>query len=162
MIRKPLRPLASILRAREAGENPDEIEHANIRARHEEMRDESRVRAESRLLILTVLFFFGFGVIGARMGVLAQSEPSEPRADAAGAAIVAQRADIVDRHGRILATNFETHSLYAQPPQMVEPERTAEALVEIFPDLDVKRLKEDFTGKRKFLWVKMQLSPEQR
>ncbi|MEO0568177.1 MAG: penicillin-binding protein 2 [Pseudomonadota bacterium] len=162
MIRKPLRPLASILRAREAGENPDEIEHANIRARHEEMRDESRVRAESRLLILTVLFFFGFGVIGARMGVLAQSEPSEPRADAAGAAIVAQRADIVDRHGRILATNFETHSLYAQPPQMVEPERTAEALVEIFPDLDVKRLKEDFTGKRKFLWVKKQLSPEQR
>lgn len=162
MIRKPLRPLASILRAREAGENPDEIEHANIRARHEEMRDESRVRAESRLLILTVLFFFGFGVIGARMGVLAQSEPSEPRADAAGAAIVAQRADIVDRHGRILATNFETHSLYAQPPQMVEPERTAEALVEIFPDLDEKRLKEDFTGKRKFLWVKKQLSPEQR
>ena len=162
MIRKPLRPLASILRAREAGENPDEIEHANIRARHEEMRDESRVRAESRLLILTVLFFFGFGVIGARMGVLAQSEPSEPRADAAGAAIVAQRADIVDRHGRILATNFEPHSLYAQPPQMVEPERTAEALVEIFPDLDEKRLKEDFTGKRKFLWVKKQLSPEQR
>ncbi|MEM8776387.1 MAG: penicillin-binding protein 2 [Pseudomonadota bacterium] len=162
MIRKPLRPLASILRAREAGENPDEIERENIRARHEEMRDDARLRAESRLLILTVLFLFGFGVIGGRMGVLAQSEPSEPRADAAGAEIIAQRADIVDRQGRILATNFETHSLYAQPRQMVEPERTAEALVEIFPDLDVKRLKKDFTGKRKFLWVKKQLSPEQR
>ena len=57
-----------------------------------------------------------------------------------------QRADIVDRKGRILATNFETHSLYAQPQQMIEPLKAADRLAEIFPDLDRDRLFKDFTG----------------
>lgn len=161
MIRTPLRPLARILSARHKGENPDVIERENIRLRHEEMRDRARLRAEGRLLVLGVFFFCAFSVIGGRMGILANTEPAEPRAGVAGADILATRADIVDRKGRILATNFETHSLYAQPQQMVEPERAATALAEIFPDLDVARLTKDFTGKRKFLWIKKKLSPEQ-
>ena len=162
MIRTPLRPLARILSARDKGENPDVIERENIRLRHEEMRDRARLRAEGRLLVLGVFFFCAFAVIGGRMGLLANTEPAEPRAGVAGAEILAQRADIVDREGRILATNFETHSLYAQPEQMVEPRRAARALAEIFPDLDADRLIRDFTGKRKFLWIKKKLSPEQR
>jgi len=162
MIRTPLRPLARILQARDRGENPDAIERENIRLRHEQMRDRARARAEGRLLVLGLVFFCAFVTIAGRMGVLANSEPAEPRASAAGAQILAQRADIVDRKGRILATNFETHSLYAQPQQMIEPERAADALVGIFPDLDRDRLLEDFTGKRKFLWVKKKLSPEQK
>ncbi|HKK86590.1 MAG TPA: penicillin-binding protein 2 [Roseovarius sp.] len=162
MIRTPLRPLARILDARAKGENPDAIERENIRIRHEEMRDRARKRAEGRLLVLGVMFTCAFIVIGGRMGVLANSEPSEPRTSVAGAQILAQRADIVDRKGRILATNFETHSLYAQPPQMIEPERAARELAKIFPDLKKERLLKDFTGKRKFLWVKKKLSPEQK
>ncbi|MEM6375336.1 MAG: penicillin-binding protein 2 [Pseudomonadota bacterium] len=162
MIRTPLRPLASVLRARQDGENPDVIERENIRLRHEEMRDRARLRAESRLLVLGVFFICAFLAIGGRMGILANSEPSEPRAGGAGSDIVASRADIVDRNGRILATNIETYSLYGQPPQMVEPERAAEALSKIFPDLDKARLLKDFTGKRRFVWVKRKLSPEQR
>ena len=107
MIRTPLRPLARILDARARGENPDAIERENTRARHEEMRDRTRARAEGRLLVLGVMFFCAYAVIGVRMGLMANSEPVEPRARASAAQIVAQRADIVDRHGRVLATNFE-------------------------------------------------------
>lgn len=161
MIRTPLRPLARILPARAKGENPDAIERENIRLRHEAMRDRARRRAEGRLLVLGATFFCAFCVIGLRMGVMAQTEPAEPRTSAAGARILAQRADIVDRNGRILATNFDTHSLYAQPQQMIEPESAVEKLVEIFPDLKKERLLKDFTGKRKFVWVKRKISPEQ-
>ncbi|SMC88405.1 peptidoglycan D,D-transpeptidase FtsI family protein [Primorskyibacter flagellatus] len=162
MNRTALRPLARILEARSRGENPDAIERENLRIRHEQMRDRSRTRAEGRLLVLGVMFFCAFSVIGARMGVLSASEASEPRAQAAGASIIAQRADIVDRRGRILATNMETHSLYAHPQQMVEPERAAKALAGIFPDLKEERLIKDFSGKRKFVWVKKKISPEQQ
>ena len=161
MIRTPLRPLARILPARAKGENPDAIERENIRLRHEAMRDKARRRAEGRLLVLGATFFCAFAVIGLRMGVLAQTEPAEPRTSAAGAGILAQRADIVDRNGRILATNFDTHSLYAQPQQMIEPEKAAKALAQIFPDLKEERLLKDFSGKRKFLWIKRKISPEQ-
>ena len=64
MIRTPLRPLARILEARERGENPDAIERENMRLRHEEMRDRLRQRAESRLLVMAVMFFCGFLVVG--------------------------------------------------------------------------------------------------
>ncbi len=161
MIRTPLRPLARILDARAKGQNPDAIERENKRIRHEEMRERAQGRAEGRLLVLGVFFFCAFAVIGARMGLLATSEAVEPRASAPGAAISAARADIVDRNGRILATNFETHALYAQPHQMIEPVRAADALKQIFPDLDRDRLVNDFTGSRKFLWIKKKISPEQ-
>ena len=161
MIRTPLRPLARILDARARGENPDAIEHENRRIRHEHMRDRDRSRAEGRLLVLGVFFFCAFAVVGARMGLLAVSEPAEPRASAPGAIISNTRADITDRHGNILATNLDTHALYAQPPHMIDPLGAAEQLAAIFPDLKKERLVKDFTGKRKFLWVKKKISPEQ-
>ncbi|SDX96157.1 peptidoglycan D,D-transpeptidase FtsI family protein [Citreimonas salinaria] len=161
MTRIPLRPLARILEARQKGENPDAIERENRRLRHEDMRDRARIRAEGRLLVLGVMFFCAFGLVGARMGILAASEAEEPRAQATGASIIATRADIVDRHGRVLAKNMETHSLYAHPHQMIEPERAAAELAQIFPDLSHERLLKDFTGKRTFVWVKRKLSPEQ-
>ena len=119
MIRTPLRPLARILSARQKGENPELIERENIRLRHEETRDSERQRAEGRLLVIGAFFLFAFVSVGLRMGVMANSEPSEPRS-ASGASIVAQRSDIVDRNGRILATNLLTHSLYAQPQIMMD------------------------------------------
>ena len=161
MTRTPLRPLARILSARNAGENPDHIERENIRARHEVVREKSRRRAEGRLLFLGLAFLASFGLIGARMGLLAASEPMEPRSAAPGAAILAQRADITDRNGRVLATNLVTHALYAQPKDMVDPARVARELAAIFPDLKEADLKRRLTDGRSFLWIKKKLSPEQ-
>ena len=161
MIRTPLRPLARILEARAKGENPDSIERENLRLRHETMRDRARSRAEGRLLLLGLSFFVVFSVIGARMGLLASTEPSEPRAAATGAEILNTRADITDRSGRILATNLLTHSLYAHPHDMVDPIRVARELAKIFPDLKAEDLERRFTDGRRFLWIRKKLSPEQ-
>ncbi|WP_415184782.1 peptidoglycan D,D-transpeptidase FtsI family protein [Phaeovulum sp.] len=161
MTRTPLRPLARILSAREKGENPDAIERENIRLRGEATRDRTRLRAEGRLLMLGVIFLACFATVGVRMGVLAAAEPQEPQLAGVGPAILAQRADILDREGRVLATNLVTHSLYAQPQMMVDPVRVADELQEIFPDLDGKRLRADLIGSRKFLWIKKKISPEQ-
>ncbi|MDO6590256.1 penicillin-binding protein 2 [Loktanella sp. D2R18] len=161
MTRTPLRPLARILKARASGENPDIIE-AEIRAkRHAEMHDKARQRAEGRLLVLGLAFFCAFVTIGARMGTLASSVPMEPRAATVGNPIIGQRSDIVDRNGRMLATNLATHSLYAHPRDMIDPEHAATGLAAIFPELDADELLEDFTGERRFLWIRRQISPEQ-
>ncbi|MGH1416701.1 MAG: peptidoglycan D,D-transpeptidase FtsI family protein [Pelagimonas sp.] len=162
MMRTPLRPLARILDARQKGENPDAIEKENRRLRHEQMRDKTRLQSEGRLLVLGVMFFCAFAVIGARMGTIAATEAAEPRATQTGASIVASRADIVDRHGRVLATNMDTHSLYAHPQQMIEPERAAQELGKIFADMDVEAMTRRFNDpKKKFMWVRKKLSPEQ-
>jgi cell division protein FtsI (penicillin-binding protein 3) len=161
MIRTPLRPLARILKARDRGEDTKVIEKENIRLRHEEMADKAHMRAEGRLLVLGAAFFVAFLTIALRMGTLAGTVPEEPRAVANGNPIIGQRSDIVDRNGRILATNLDTFSLYAHPQDMVDPASAAAELVAIFPEMDQADLLEDFTGTRKFVWIRRQLSPEQ-
>jgi cell division protein FtsI (penicillin-binding protein 3) len=162
MIRTPLRPLTRILQARAQGQNPDSIEKANIAARREAMRDRALVRAESRLKFLAGGFVVAFGVIALRMLTLASTEASELRTPTAATEITAQRADILDRKGRLLATNMVTHALYVQTEDLIDPAGTAKKLAEIFPDLDEAALLKRFTDGRKFLWVRKVLSPEQQ
>jgi cell division protein FtsI (penicillin-binding protein 3) len=161
MTRIPLRPLARILSARAKGENPDKIERENLRLRHEATRDRSRARAEARLLFLGLAFFAAFSLIGVRMGMLAASEPEEAQVLASGAQILAQRADITDRNGRVLATNLQTYALYAQPKDMVDPARVSREVAAIFPDMDAALLEKRLTDGRSFMWLRKVLSPEQ-
>lgn len=161
MIRTPLRPLARILDAREQGDNPENIERENLRLRREQARDTGRRRAEWRLLLLAALFFAGFAVIGARMGLLAatpviEAEPYQ------GEQIADARADILDRNGRILATNLVTNSLYAELRYMVDGARAAHELAQIFPDIEEQPLAARLTDpNRRFVWIRARLSPEQ-
>ncbi|MEY3960199.1 MAG: hypothetical protein RIR14_853, partial [Pseudomonadota bacterium] len=161
MIRTPLRPLARILHARATGASPDAIERENLRQRNEALRERARGRAQLRLLFLCMCFFSAFTVVGARMGMLAASEPMEPRSAGAANAITAGRADIVDRNGRVLATNMLTHALYVQTKDLIDPARVARELAGIFPELDAATLERRFTDGRSFLWVRRVMSPEQ-
>lgn len=162
MIRTPLRPLARILSARARGENPDAIERENRRQRLEQARDQARRVAEGRLLMLGGVLMLAFAAVGVQMARLAVTSAEPPRLASVEAAISSARADITDRRGRVLATNLRTHSLYAQPPQMIDPQHAAYELARIFPDLDAEALERRFTDEgRRFLWIKRRLSPEQ-
>ncbi len=162
MIRTPLRPLAPVLKARADGQNPDLIERENRRLRAEAARDQARTRAEGRLVVLALIFVCAFVVLGARMGLLATTEPV---AVSRGLPedISSARADIVDRNGRVLATNLATHALYAETRRMVDPEGAARELARIFPDIDAARMAARFTDpNRRFIWIRTRLSPEQQ
>ena len=161
MTRIPLRPLARILPARAAGQNPDVIERDNLRQRHEQMRDRARGRANFRLALLGLCFLSAYMLIGARMGMLAATDPVEPRTASNGSEITASRADIVDRNGRILATNMLTHALYVQTRDLVDPKRVAHELASIFSEQKEDDLLRRFTDGRSFLWIRKVLSPEQ-
>ncbi|MEM8869159.1 MAG: penicillin-binding protein 2 [Pseudomonadota bacterium] len=160
--RRPLRPLARVFNARAHGENPDDVEAEERAARMRERQRAERRRAAARLWLLAATFVLAFGTVGARMSVLATTDPVEPKAAVQSAQIVAQRADILDRNGAILATNFQTASLYAQPQLMVDRAAAAAGLAAIFSDENETELLKQFSGKRKFLWIKRSLSPEQR
>jgi cell division protein FtsI (penicillin-binding protein 3) len=159
--RRPLRPLARILRARDRGENPDVIERENRAKRHDVIRDKARRRAEGRLLVLGLFFVAAFSTVGIRMGGLATSDPIEPSLGMGNAGITSARADITDRNGRVLATNIVTQALYAHPAEMVDIPYAANELGRIFPDIDAEALAARLQSGRKFVWVRRTLSPEQ-
>ncbi len=161
MTRRPLRPLARILSARAQGDDPGAIEAENLQLRHEEMRDRLRARAEGRLVVLGALFFLAFALVGGRMGVMAASDPAEPAAGAGGNPVITARADIVDRNGRILATNLDTRSLFVHPREVIDAEAAQAGLLEIFPDMDPEALARHFDPAGKFRWLRAEISPEQ-
>jgi cell division protein FtsI (penicillin-binding protein 3) len=74
--------------------------------------------------------------------------------------VPAVRGSILDRHGNELAVSLETHSLYAHPQRIDEPEKVAAALA---PILNVSRgkllklLRQD----KKFVYLKRSLSPSE-
>ncbi len=156
-----LRPLARILEARQKGENPDVIEQENLRLRHEQERDKMRNRAESRLLMLAICFFAAFLTVGLKMSTLAASEPEEPTSAISASPIVSTRSDIVDREGRVLATNMVTNALYVHPHELIDPAAAAAGLAAIFDDLDEETLLRRFSSGSRFMWIRGSISPEQ-
>ena len=161
-IRRPLRPLATVIAARERGQDPDRsiAEDRVLKARA--LRARENRRAEVRIILLSLVFVAGFGAIATRMATLATTSAPEVAARTTSTAPLRDdRADILDRDGRVLATNVRTRSLYAQPYLMVDRDAAAEGLARIFPELDAAKLKRRFAPPAKFVWVQRRLSPEQ-
>jgi cell division protein FtsI (penicillin-binding protein 3) len=70
------------------------------------------------------------------------------------------RPDIVDRNGRLLATDLEGHSLYADPALVLDRDQVVERLAEVLPDLDRPALKRLLTDRsRRFVWIRRGLTP---
>jgi cell division protein FtsI (penicillin-binding protein 3) len=161
MIRRPLRPIARVIAARQMGENPD-IEEARARmarARNARAKQQNRIRA--RIALLGLALIAAFAIIGGRM-VLISLGGYELQAQAAtNEKISSERAEIFDRNGRLLATNVTVPSIYARTSEILDPVGSATKLATIFPDLDAVKWAKKLSQERKFYWIKRRVSPEQ-
>lgn len=75
---------------------------------------------------------------------------------------VAARPDIIDRNGRLLATDIRTYSLYADPRQIFDPNETVELLVGALPQLNTRDTYNKLTSHSAFVWIERGLSPQKR
>lgn len=70
------------------------------------------------------------------------------------------RPELVDRDGRLLASDVEMPSLYADPLLVVDRDETVEKLRKVFPDLDDRALHASLGDRtRRFEWIRRGLSP---
>lgn len=70
------------------------------------------------------------------------------------------RPDIIDRNGRLIATDLEAPSLYADPLLILDVDEVAEKLGSIFPDIDQVQLRTHLADRsRRFVWIRRGLSP---
>jgi cell division protein FtsI (penicillin-binding protein 3) len=71
------------------------------------------------------------------------------------------RPDIVDRNGRLLATDLEAPSIYADPGIVVDRDELVEKLATVLPDIDSKELLRSLSDRsRRFVWVRRGVSPK--
>ncbi len=121
-------------------------------------------RARGRALLLLACIVVAFSVLSLqllRLGLMRAGERAAPRlAASTPVARTYARPDIVDRNGRLLATDLIGYAVIADPSQILDADLAAEALLSIFPDLNAKTLREKLGDKaRKFEWIKRGLTP---
>ena len=119
-----------------------------------------------RLMIIGALFVLGFFVIAIRLVDLTViGDGFEPRfagvAEAARSARL-DRHDITDRNGMLLATNLPTASVYADPGRMLNIDEAVAKLSAVLPGVGRAELAAKLDSKRRFVWIKRNLTPRQQ
>ncbi|MDA0902347.1 MAG: hypothetical protein O3B09_02935, partial [Proteobacteria bacterium] len=77
---------------------------------------------------------------------------------------ISKRANIVDRNNIIVAADIETKSLYIDSILIKDPQLTAKALSDLFPDLDYKDLLQKISNRKSYGWLlaKRNITPKQQ
>src|SRR5437763_5884332 len=92
----------------------------------------------------------------------ATAEAQSSRRTVGGDAVATARPDILDRNGEILATDVRAPSLFGEPQRIIDLDEAVELLTAAVPDLDGSELRERLGSKRRFVWLKREISPNQR
>ena len=132
-----------------------------IYGRLEDWRPVFVANPRGRAAVLSVVVFVIFLAIGGQLLRLALLQ-----SDTAGLSIAVSlskswaRPDIVDRHGRLLATDVVTPSLFADPHEVSDVEDVVDRLAGVLDGLDTEALRLQLSDReRRFVWVRRGLTP---
>jgi cell division protein FtsI (penicillin-binding protein 3) len=120
-------------------------------------------KARARIGLAILVFAVGYSIIAARLVMFAvNSEGHTARRASTQDAVATARPDILDRNGQILATDVRTPSLFAEPHRIIDVDEASELLTAVMPDIDAAELRERLGSKRRFVWLKREITPKQR
>jgi cell division protein FtsI (penicillin-binding protein 3) len=121
------------------------------------------VKAKARLVLAIVVFTLGYVLIGGRLVMFAAAPDGHAARRAIAAdAVATARPDILDRNGEILATDVRAPSLFGEPQRIIDLDEAVELLTAAVPDLDGPELRDRLGSKRRFVWLKREITPGQR
>ena len=120
-------------------------------------------KAKARVGLAILVFAAGYAVIAGRLVMFAAVPNSHLVARASAAdAVATARPDILDRNGEILATDVRGTSLFAEPHRIIDVDDAVELLTAVLPDLDAIEVRKRLSSKRRFVWLKREITPKQR
>jgi cell division protein FtsI (penicillin-binding protein 3) len=124
----------------------------------------ARTDSRARALVLLILVGFVATAIGGRLvwwQVVQQEYLSEIalRQLAQNQELPAERGEIIDVNGELLATSVELQSVFATPPTVADPLRAAYALSPLL-GMPISQLRERLDRDSPWVWLKRRVSPD--
>ena len=122
-----------------------------------------QARLRLRLIaIFSILVFTGLGARLVDLALLSADLDTVERFASDPMENQTRRADIVDRQGRLVATDYPKVSVFADPSEIFDPDQTVEKLATVLPSLKKDSLKQRFRLKSRFVWVKRHITDHQQ
>src|SRR5262245_31363457 len=120
-------------------------------------------KARARIVLVVIVFALGYAAIATRLVMFATAgEGQGSRRAVAHDAMATARPDILDRNGEILATDVRTPSLFGEPHRIIDADEASELLSAVMTDADAAELRERLASKRRFVWLKREITLAQR
>jgi cell division protein FtsI (penicillin-binding protein 3) len=119
-------------------------------------------RSRPRYRLACLAFALSFALIAFRLVSFgfAATEPSSGGLHDISTTV--HRPDILDRHGRLLATDIKGATLYADPARIIDRDELVEQVASVLPDIDTAELREKLKQGRRFVVIKRELTPKQQ
>lgn len=119
-------------------------------------------RSRYRFRLACLAFAVAFVMIGGRLVTLgfAAAEPSSGGLHDISTTV--HRPDILDRSGRLLATDIKGATLYADPQRVIDQDELAEQVASVLPDVKASELRAKLKVGRRFVRIKRELTPKQQ
>jgi cell division protein FtsI (penicillin-binding protein 3) len=120
-------------------------------------------KARARVGLAILAFAAVYAIIGARLVMFAVAPESHfVQRGASKDAVATARPDIVDRNGKVLATDVRAPSLFAEPRKIIDVDESVELLTAVLPDVDATEMRDRIGSRKGFVWLKREITPKQR
>jgi cell division protein FtsI (penicillin-binding protein 3) len=120
------------------------------------------VRCRYRFRLTCLGFAVAFLMIGGRLVTLGFAGTEKGGGGGYDISTTVHRPDILDRNGRLLATDIRGATLYADPKRVIDWDELAEQVASVLPGVNAKSLRERLAGGSRFVRIKRELTPKQQ
>ena len=118
--------------------------------------------ARERLSIVALCFIFVFSILALRLvDVAAFGEPPVLTGTRPNQATRPVRAEILDRNGRLLATNLETVSVAVRKSQVLDEERLIRLAAQELEGVSEEQVRRKFASASNYFWLKRKITPRE-
>lgn len=118
--------------------------------------------ARFKLTILGIIFFIAYFIIALRLTDLSFHSSQEKEVNRFHSLpFYTKRANIIDAHGSIIATNLITSSVFANPKEILDIDETVRKISSTLR-INAKKLKEKLTKNKNFVWIARNTTPTQK
>ena len=119
-------------------------------------------RSRYRFRLACLVFALSFILIGGRLVTLGFAGTGPSGGGLYDISSTVHRPDILDRNGRLLATDIKGATLYADPAKVIDIDELTEQVTSVLRDVNARDLRARLKAGRRFVRIKRELTPNQQ
>jgi len=122
----------------------------------------SLAKSRNRYRLACLAFALSFFAIAVRLVTLGFAAVEPGSGGLHDISTTVHRPDILDRNGRLLATDIKGATLYADPAKVIDRDELVEQVASVLPDINTAELREKLKNGKRFVPIKRELTPKQQ